>query len=133
MSVFLKHKHFDFVILLIIDIAVVFTLGFEAAVLFSLGFVWNWVGSQDLQHFFEHKRYRFSTLKTVYNFQHLIQKPFPGAPQTLKIILRSLPAGIFWNAVIWFFESSLPGWIIFLGSLSLELSQLRPKSQEQLP
>jgi hypothetical protein len=133
MNAFLRNKNFDFLILFLMDIALGFSLGLEAVILFSLGFVWNWVGSQDLAQFFEHKRYRFSTLKTVYNLQHIVQKPLPNAPKSVKLILRSLPAGIFWNAVILFFESSLPGWIIFAGSFALELLQLRPKHQEQLP
>ncbi len=100
--------------------------GPEGVVLFSFGYVWNWVGSQDLQGILENKRYRFSMLKLVVNLQKIFQRPVAGAPEAVKIPVRILPAGLFWLMVITFNESTMPWWSTFLGSLCFELVQFLP-------
>lgn len=101
---------------------------FDFVILFSLGFIWNWVASQESSIVLNNtRRYRFSTLKTVFNLQNLIQKPLVKMPAFIKLIARCLPAGIFWAAVILFNESHMPWWGVFLGSFALELIQLETK------
>lgn len=101
---------------------------FDFVMLFSLGFIWNWVASQEASITLNNtRRYRFSTLKTVFNLQNLFLRPVATMPLVVKIIVRSLPAGIFWSAVILFNESQMPWWAVFIGSLTLELVQLETK------
>jgi hypothetical protein len=97
---------------------------FAVLILFSLGFIWNWSASQDLDALFTNRRYRFSTIKMTKNLQSLILRPFERAPAAVKLMLRVLPAGIFWSGVIYFLESQMPWWATFLGSLTFELMQL---------
>lgn len=100
----------------------------DFVVLFSLGYIWNWVASQEATITFNNsRRYRFSTLKTVFNLQNLFLKPFTTMPLAVKILVRSLPAGLFWAAVIFFNESHMPWWAVFIGSLTLEIVQLETK------
>lgn len=123
-----RRRMFDLLILLVLNVVFYFlwsSLDFNA--LFTLGFVWNWVASQDMSHFFEIKRYRFSTLRLVFNLQTLILKPFDKAPHWVKWGLNILPAGIFWFLVIYFNDSQMPWWATFLGSLTFELEQLQSK------
>lgn len=97
-------------------------------ILFSLGYIWNWVASQEADITLGNsRRYRFSTLKTVFNLKNLFLKPFATMPEAVKLVLRTLPAGIFWSAVILFNESVLPWWAVFAGSLTIELVQIEPK------
>jgi hypothetical protein len=101
---------------------------FDFVMLFSLGFIWNWVASQEATITFNNtRRYRFSTLKTVFNLQNLAVRPFATMPNFVKMFVRCLPAGIFWAAVILFNESRMPWWAVFMGSLTLELVQLETK------
>lgn len=101
---------------------------FDFVMLFTLGFIWNWVASQESTIVLKNtRRYRFSTLKTVFNLQNLILKPLAKMPAAIKLIARSLPAGMFWFLVIYFNESQMPWWGVFLGSLTLELVQLETK------
>ena len=101
---------------------------FDFVMLFSLGFIWNWVASQEAMITLNNpRRYRFSTLKTVFNLQNLFLRPFITMPNAVKMIVRSLPAGTFWSAVILFNESHMPWWAVFIGSFSLELLQLERK------
>lgn len=101
---------------------------FDFVMLFSLGFIWNWVASQEASITLNNtRRYRFSTLRTVFNLQNLFLRPVATMPMAVKIFMRSLPAGIFWSAVILFNESQMPWWAVFIGSLSLELVQLETK------
>jgi hypothetical protein len=101
---------------------------FDFVILFSLGFIWNWVASQEATITLNNaRRYRFSTLKTVFNLQNLFLRPFATMPTAVKIIVRSIPAGIFWSGVILFNESQMPWWAVFIGSLTLELVQLETK------
>lgn len=128
-----KKKNAELGILLIVDIILYLVFwNIDLVILFSLGFIWNWVASHDLGEQFIHRRYRFSTLKTVFNLQNLIQKPFKKAPDFVQLFIRALPAGLFWSAVIWFIGSELPWWITFLGSLGFELSQLRFKLSKKI-
>lgn len=100
----------------------------DFVILFTLGFIWNWVASQESTIVINNtRRYRFSTLKTVFNLQNLILRPLTKMPAAIKLIARCLPAGIFWSAVILFNESHMPWWGVFLGSLTLELVQLETK------
>ena len=101
---------------------------FDFVMLFSFGFIWNWVASQESTITLKNtRRYRFSTLKTVFNLQNLVMRPFLNAPLFVKILIKSLPAGIFWSAVILFNESNMPWWAVFIGSLTLEFFQLETK------
>ena len=121
-----KRKTFELLVMCCLD-GLFFLLwdSWDFVVLFSLGFVWNWVASQEKDIFIgDNRRYRFSTLKTVFNLQNLILKPLGNMPSVVKLIARVLPAGIFWFGVILFNESQMPWWAVFLGSLTLELLQL---------
>ncbi len=120
-----KRKLIDLAVVSVLVAILWPTLGFEAAMLFASGFIWNWVASQDLSQYMEGKRYSYTMLKLVLNLQALIQNPsfVKSSPEFVKLILRSLPAGLFWWAVIWFQDSDLPVWATFAGSLVFELSQ----------
>lgn len=123
-----KRKLFELLLLIFLDIVFYFLWNsWNFVVLFSLGYIWNWVASQADTLNFENKRYRFSTLKTVVNLQNLILKPLKGMPEAVKLIARALPAGVFWTAVILFNESNIPWWAVFIGSISMELIQLETK------
>ncbi len=120
-----KRKLLDLVVVAVLAITVGFLQGFETAILFAFGFIWNWAASQDLTGMMEGKNYRFTMLKFVQNLYTLIVSPsfIRRSPEIVKMVLRSLPAGIFWWAVIWFQASELPVWATFLGSLAFEISQ----------
>ncbi len=124
-----KRKTFELGILLLLD-AVFFLIfdDWDFVILFSLGYIWNWVASQEKEIILDNnRRYRFSTLKTVFNLQNLFLKPFTKMPEVVKLIIRILPAGLFWSAVILFNESPIPWWSVFIGSLAIELIQLETK------
>ncbi len=120
-----KRKLIDLVVISVLIAILWPTLGVEAALLFGSGFIWNWAASQDLSQYMAGKSYRFTMLRLVLNLQSLIQSPpfIQTPPEFIKLILRSLPAGLFWWAVIWFQDSDLPIWATFAGSLVFELSQ----------
>lgn len=124
-----KRKGIELLILFILSALFYFLWNsWDFILLFSLGYIWNWVASQEETIVLDNKRrYRFSTLKLVFNLQRLIQKPFLSMPEFTRIIARSLPAGLFWSAVILFNESQMPWWGVFLGSLVLELIQIEKK------
>lgn len=120
-----KRKLIDLVVVSVLVAILWPTLGLEAAMLFASGFIWNWVASQDLSQYMEGKSYRYTMLKLVLNLQALIQTPsfIKSSPEFIRLIFRSLPAGLFWWGVIWFQDSDLPVWATFAGSLVFELSQ----------
>lgn len=124
-----RRKFYEFIALIMLDL--LFYLlwnSLDFVILFSFGYIWNWVASQENDVTLGNvKRYRFSTIKTVFNLQNLILKPFSNLPLYLKMAIRSLPAGCFWAAVIWFNNSQMPWWAVFLGSLSAELAQIESK------
>lgn len=124
-----KRKASELGALLLLDLLFYFLWdNLDFVILFSLGFIWNWVASQEAEILIgDNRRYKFSTLKTVFNLQSLFLKPFAKLPEPVKFFIRILPAGIFWSAVILFNESSIPWWAVFLGSLTLELIQLENK------
>lgn len=124
-----KRKTFELGILIILDTVLFIVLDrWDFVTLFSLGFVWNWVASQEKNVIIENnRRYRFSTLKTVFNLQNLFLKPFGRAPGAVKFFIRLIPAGLFWSAVILFIDSPMPWWSVFIGSLTLELIILETK------
>jgi len=124
-----KRKSLELGILLLIDILFyILWDSFDFVILFSLGFIWNWVASQEDTIILDNnRRYRFSTLKTVFNLQKLFLKPLKRMPKFVHFIARILPAGIFWSAVILFNESPMPWWAVFLGSLTVELILLETK------
>lgn len=124
-----KRKTFELGILLIVDALLYIVLDrWDFITLFSLGFVWNWVASQEKDLMIgNNRRYRFSTLKTVFNLQTLFLRPFGNAPVFVKFFIRLLPAGLFWSGVILFIDSPMPWWSVFLGSLTLELIILETK------
>ncbi len=120
-----KRKLIDLAVLFILNIVFyLLWMSVEFNVLFSLGFVWNWVASQDMSLVLENKRYRFSTLKMVFNLQLLILKPLGQMPHWVQWVARLLPAGILWSMIIYFNDSQMPWWATFIGSLAFELSQI---------
>ena len=120
-----KRKLLDLLILSIFVVVLWFIQSAEVAVLFAAGFIWNWVSYQDLTQHMEGRNYKYTTLRFVINVQTMIVSlgPLKKAPEPVKVLLRCLPAGLFWWAVIWFLDSDLPPWPVFLGSLIFELSQ----------
>ncbi len=124
-----RKKLNDLAILLFIDIVLYFIwLNWSVVALFSVGFIWNWVASQDLAPLMENRRYRFSTLRMISNLQKLVVKPLMNMPMWVHSIAKSLPAGVFWSMVIYFNESDMPWWATFIGSLSFEIVQFEVKA-----
>lgn len=88
---------------------------------FVLGFIWNWsvlngwVTSQVTK-----KQYRFSMLKTVTEFHQLIMKPVLRFPR-LQFFVQVLPAGLLIGSIALLFNSSVPWWAAFLGSIAFIL------------
>ncbi len=129
-----KRKTFELLLLVLFDIVFYFLWrSADFVILFSFGYVWNWVGSQQDTLTFEGKKYRYSTLKTVLNLQGLVVKPIQKAPAFVKMLARILPAGLFWWGVIVFNGSQMPWWAVFIGSLTLELVLLENKIFKELP
>lgn len=131
-----KRKAVELLVLIFLGLVFYFTLrSFDFVILFSLGFIWNWAASQEQQINLKNPRkYKFSTLKTVFNLQNLFLRPFAKLPGSIKFIARILPAGTFWFAVIYFNESQMPWWAVYFGSFALELlvletKLLKPKEQ----
>jgi hypothetical protein len=123
-----KRKTFELLFLLLLDVILYFILSsIDFVILFTFGYIWNWVGSQHESLSFEGKKYRYSTLKTVLNLQSLFLKPLTRAPYAVKLLARSLPAGLFWWGVIIFNESQMPWWAVFIGSLTLEMVLLEER------
>ncbi len=120
-----RRKLLDLGILLVVAVGMGFIKGLEEALLLSFGFLWNWVASQDLSQYMEGRSYRFTMLRFVLNLQALILSPtlIRGLPELVKVFVRSLPAGLFWSAIIWLQDSDLPMWGTFLGSFIFEISQ----------
>lgn len=120
-----KRKLLDLLVLGISDLVIYFIWGsWEVVALFSLGFIWNWVASQDLDALFENRRYRFSMVKLVKNLQQMILTPLQNAPRFLSWLAACLPAGIFWGMVIYVNDALMPWWATFLGSAGYQLLQL---------
>lgn len=133
-----KRKFAELIILLLLDgLWFLVWNSWDFVILFSLGFIWNWVATQENEIVLPNtRRYRFSTLKTVFNLQNLILRPLANMPEAVKFVARILPAGIFWASVILFNESQMPWWAVFMGSFVLELIQLEKKifaSKEPAP
>jgi hypothetical protein len=129
-----KRKTFELLLVVLLDLIFYFLWGSaDFVILFSFGYVWNWVGSQQDTLKFEGKKYKYSTLKTVLNLQVLVLKPIQKAPYFVKMLARILPAGLFWWGVIVFNESKMPWWAVFIGSFTLELVLLENKIFRQLP
>lgn len=123
-----KRKTFELILLLVFDLVFyVLWNSWDFLVFFSFGYIWNWVASQENSLSFENRRYRFSTLKTVINLQHLFLKPLVNMPKPVKFLGNILPAGIFWSLVVLFNESHTPWWAVFIGSACLELLLLETK------
>lgn len=120
-----RRKLLDLAVMVVLAGVVWFLQGYETALLFCFGFLWNWVASQDLSQYMEGRSYRFTMLRFVLNLQSLILSvPYiRELPDSMKLFFRSLPAGLFWSAIIWLQDSELPLWATFLGSFSFELSQ----------
>lgn len=124
-----RRKLNDLGILIILNIVIyIIWQKWEVVSLFSVGFIWNWVASQDLGPLMENRRYRFSTLKMISNLQTQVVKPFINMPKWVQALARSLPAGIFWSMVIYFNESQMPWWATFMGSLTFEVVQIEIKN-----
>jgi hypothetical protein len=96
---------------------------FGNSILFFFGYVWNWSLSHDLTFMTQNQRYRFSMFKFVYLFQNLflkldrwIKNPY------LIIMIKSIPAGVFWLLVSYFNESQISWWLVFVGSMFFEVT-----------
>lgn len=120
-----KRKLVDVLILGLLMVAGFF-LGFDLALLslFSFGFIWNWVASQELENLMTHKRYRFSMVKVVKALNTSVETGLRNFPSVVRILARCLPAGTFWLLVIFFNDSEMPWWATYLGSLAFEIVQL---------
>ena len=124
-----KRKTFELGLLIVLD-GVFFVLwdSWDFIILFSLGYIWNWVASQEKSIIIENsRRYRFSTLKTVFNLQNLFLRPLKKMPKIFQFVAHILPAGLFWSGVIVFNDSPMPWWSVFLGSLTIECILLETK------
>lgn len=133
-----KRKLIDILILFfLLSIGFLFGLELSLLALFSFGFVWNWVASQELENLMTHKRYRFSMVKVVKSLNDSLERLLQNLPFFFRLIARCLPAGTFWLLVIFFNDSDMPWWSTYLGSLSFELIQLErlsiKKEKEELP
>ncbi len=51
-----KRKLLDLIVLVVLAGILWFLQGYEPALLFSFGFIWNWVASQDLSEHMEGRR-----------------------------------------------------------------------------
>lgn len=124
-----RRKLLDLLIIIILDIIIFLVWSsWEFISLFTFGYIWNWVASQELPYLVENQRYRFSMVKFVKNLQVMIQKPLVKAPGFVKWFARILPAGLFWTLVIHFNSADMPWWATFLGSFVYEAIQLEVKS-----
>lgn len=120
-----KRKLFELALMLVIDLILyLIWQSWDMLVLFSFGFVWNWVASQDLTDLTSSGKYRLSMVKTVQNLQIMVLSPVDKAPQIVKFLVKILPAGIFWSLIIFFNSSEMPWWMTFVGSLAYEIIQL---------
>jgi hypothetical protein len=132
-----KRKLADILILLVL-LLIGFITGLESALLalFSFGYIWNWVASQELDNLMTHKRYRFSMVKVVKSLNDSLERVLIQLPFLVRLIARCIPAGTFWLLVIFFNDSDMPWWATYLGSLSFELIQLErlsiKKEKEEL-
>lgn len=120
-----RRKMLDLLILVVL--ATVFYFLFpvlEGVILFVFGYIWNWCASIELDPVYENRRFRFSMLSTVRNFQKLILKPFRRAPRIIQKLISILPAGIFWAMVVYINDSVMPWWAPFVGSAAYELLQI---------
>lgn len=133
-----RRKLFELLILLVLNLIIFFFWSsLEVISLFSFGFIWNWVASQELHNLIDNRRYRFSMVKLVKDLQSMILRPLERAPGFVKWFAKILPAGAFWSLVIYFNQSDMPWWATFLGSFTYELIQLEitsiGKEKEILP
>lgn len=96
----------------------------DAIVLFTFGYIWNWVCSFELDEIYNEKRYKFSLLRLVVSIQSGFLKPFKKFPKILKRLIGIFPAGVFWFLIIFIYDSVMPIWAPFLGSLIFELVSL---------
>lgn len=102
--------------------------------LFSFGFIWNWVVSQeDMITVSNPRRYRFSTLRFVFLFQNFFMRIAKKAPQFLFYVIKVLPAGLFWLFIIFVNDANMPWWAVFLGSIAAELIQLDSFVRKEAP
>ena len=123
-----KRKFIQLGLMLLLDLLFFFLWdSWDIVVLFSLGFIWNWTAAQNLEEIISTKRYRFSTLKIIFNLQKLILKPFQNSHEAIRFIFKIIPAGLFWVGVMYFNDSKLPWWSVFMGSFFLEVFELDKK------
>jgi hypothetical protein len=128
-----KRRLWDLPVLIVLVLVITLLIDGSAAALFAVGFVWNWVANQDIDPLFMNRRSKFSMLRMVINLQNMILKPFTTAPELVKIMLKCLPAGLFWFGVIYLNDSKMPCYMTFVGSLTFELSNLVKKPKAALP
>lgn len=127
-----KRKFIQLGLLILLDCLFLFLWSsWDVVILFSLGFIWNWTAAQNMEEIISNKRYRFSTLKIIFNLQHLILKPFKNSHESIRFVLKIIPAGVFWLGVMYFNESQLPWWSVFMGSFFLEVFELDKKLLEK--
>jgi len=92
-----KRKAGELLVLCFLNLIFYFRLGsFDFVILFSLGFIWNWAASQEQNISLKNPRkYKFSTLKTVFNLQSLFLKPFLNLPSAVKFV--ALVGRVLWK------------------------------------
>lgn len=98
-----------------------FASDLNSIVLFLFGYIWNWVNSIELNEIYNEKRYRFSLIRFIRSIQSIILKPFRRFPSIIQKVIGIFPAGVFWFLVIYIYESQVPWWAPFLGSLIFEI------------
>lgn len=122
MNLVSKKKKIEF--LLVFPLALLiyfFSPDINTIVLFIFGYIWNWVNSIESGEAFSEKRYRFSLIRFVRSIQAGLLRPFQKAPFLLKKIIGIFPAGAFWFLILFIYESDMPWWAPFLGSLVFEI------------
>ena len=120
-----KRKKIEFFLLpIFLGVLYFFTSNIDAVVLFTFGYIWNWVCSIELDEMYSEKRYKFSLLRLVLTVQQTFLKPFNKFPEILKRVIRIFPAGVFWFLILFIYDSQMPIWAPFLGSLVFELTSL---------
>lgn len=119
-----RRRLYELGAMVLMDLILYVVLGWDFTILFSLGFIWNWVAAQDTSVLLENRRFKFSMLKLVSSIQLLLLKPFEKFPEWVRAIVKSFPAGIFWTMVILFNDSDMPWYMTFVGSAVFEILQI---------
>lgn len=115
-------KKIELLLVLPLILIVYFTSSdINTTVLCVFGYIWNWVNSIELNDTFSEKRYRFSLIQLIRFIQSMMLRPFRKFPPIFQKLIGILPAGTFWFLIIFIYESNMPWWAPFLGSLIFEI------------